>query len=88
MRASGKTTRKVDEAVQKLFVQRLIVIPFYSNLKDKQYYRGRDINTFIIDEDWESHSNVQKYLLQKILERLQLEHTNQYVVEGNKIYLK
>jgi hypothetical protein len=97
MRMSGKTTRKVDEAVQKLFTHREIIIP---NVKCIKEYYGSELtgglfynkeHVLIIDEDWNSgHS--QEFMTNSLVRRLYWEHNDQYIVNkkhfGTKILLK
>lgn len=79
MRRSGKTTRKVDDAIQKLFMYDSIMIPIVEREGD---LRGYDRTNVIFDPDAGrsdvNFSNVQLYIASKIRNRLELEHPNQF----------
>jgi len=73
---TGKTTRKVDEAVQILFTEGIIYVPLGQRLKEfEQYQRGKVPETIICDGDaFEYGSPPQRDLFERILRRLETEH--------------
>jgi hypothetical protein len=95
MRRSGRTTRLVDAAIQTLFTEGEIYIPFSRWVEDKVGRLGyspeelQKRDRFI---DWieggEMHNNTQIYLRNKILDRLHLEHNGQFEVYNEWIRLK
>lgn len=87
MRATGKTTRTVDDAIQLLFEYKHIVLPVVSLRK----LRGlRHDHNIIYDEDWDlSPRRVQRYLYDVIKKRLLSEHRHLFdklIFERNKDY--
>ena len=76
MRRSGKTTRKVDKAIQVLFTEGGIFIPSYTYLIKDNYddYVKIDL-ALIIDPDWLNNHNAQENLKFLILRRLKTEHS-------------
>lgn len=83
MRRSGKTTRTVDEAIQKLFNQGEIWIPTMSGIKhmnEKHFPKEKKeqlMKFSVIDDEWELSQMVQKHLEKRIVNRLMIEHQQQ-----------
>lgn len=79
MRRTGRTTRVIDVAIQKLFENGCIVIPSRDNLTEGRnlYVKGKSekiIQDLVIDPDYNEGSSVQIVLFEKILRRLEVEH--------------
>ncbi len=89
MRRSGKTTRKVDEAVQKFFENGAMLIPNNDEIR-KGDFNGELKDQVIIDPDVEieNPNMCQHELKYRIVRRLEIEHHNQFQVNGNRIKLK
>jgi hypothetical protein len=73
MRRSGKTTRTVDQAIQKLFTDKKLVI-----------YKNCDNRSDILDPDANLHSFAQKHFLDQLLRRLESEHKGSYEIDNEK----
>jgi hypothetical protein len=91
---SGKTTRKVDEAIQKIFKYGFLHIPskrqIESTVVNCKSAIECDPDTIIIDEDWVHSDGVQSALMDKIVRRLMWEHGIEVKVDftDNTIELK
>ncbi len=70
MRRSGKTTRAVDQAIQRLFTDKKLVL-----------YKNYDTRSDILDPDAELHNSAQRHLLFQLLRRLESEHYGAYEIE-------
>lgn len=87
-RRSGKTTRTIDDAIQKLFTNSEIWIPsktvileFNNQNSQKKNQEIKDFSKFsIIDDDWELDSFVQIGLIKRIINRLENEHSGNFKV--------
>ena len=79
MRATGKTTRLVDEAIQHLFKYGYVRILLNHEIMDPNFYRGftneqiLDLKRFI-DPDFRDNNHAQLYLIGKIKDRIINEH--------------
>lgn len=84
-RATGKTTRVIDNAIQAFFNNgEKLYIPTYHQLKDREEGTNLAANNpipddlnedqIIIDPDWRVSTAVQRGLVGKILQRLNFEH--------------
>ena len=72
MRRSGKTTRTIDEAIQKLFTYGEITVPL--NIGNRMYLNNKREETIVIDPDAKIGNEVQRDLFSRIRKRLELEH--------------
>jgi len=85
MRRSGKTTRSIDLAIQKLFEFGKIYIPSKTELEE-----GKNIRKIIeycqIDTDADKGSAQRDFKL-RLLDRIKLEHRDQVVIDSNWIKL-
>jgi hypothetical protein len=70
MRRSGKTTRAVDQAIQRLFTDKNLVV-----------YKGFDQRSDILDPDAELHELNQSHFLFQLFRRLESEHYGAYEIE-------
>jgi hypothetical protein len=70
MRRSGKTTRAVDQAIQRLFTDKKLVL-----------YKGFDKRSGVLDPDAELYDLAQSYFLRILLARLESEHYKTYEIE-------
>ena len=70
MRRSGKTTRTVDEAIQYLFNNKSI------NLHLNDFSKSD-----FVDFDAEKHNLAQKYFIDKLINRLNIEHHGSFKVD-------
>lgn len=88
MRRNGKTTRTIDEAIQKLFIDGEIIIPtkvqieYYTShiLEDKRWNNDKITeyeNKAVIDSDW-SLGYAQDDFRRRILKRLEFEHRDMF----------
>ncbi len=88
MRATGITTRQVDQAIQTLFTKKEIYFP-NSNSQIEDLYRNKnlkgmrlDFDQYIIDHsvlEFLAHKEIrvleiQKYIFKRIIGRLKMEH--------------
>lgn len=87
MRATGKTTRLINEAIEQLFLYGKILVPINSQY-EKITSIGNYIGFPIIIEQDRTDDNTQKELFDKIIARLELEHKGQFEVEKKIIKLK
>lgn len=63
-RETGRTTRAINEAVEKLFTKGVIIIPFTKTAIDKA--REYNTDTLCVDPDWPANPRiVQRVLAQK-----------------------
>ncbi len=76
MRRTGKTTRAVDQAIQRLFIDKKLTI-----------YKHYDNRSDILDPDANLHSLAQKHFLYQLGRRLELEHRGAYEVDDEKNYV-
>lgn len=84
MRRSGKTTRLIDKAIQTLFESGMIFIPTWYSMN--QYKRGKraiKIPTFI-DVDAHYANFAQENFSNRLLKRLEYEHTDTYTLNGDQ----
>lgn len=89
MRGSGKTTRKIDEAIQILFKYGEIILPSKKEIEDGTYYRGySNQEIFIIDPDYHYGTRVQHDLMHRIVQRLAIEHPQLKFDIKNKSHLR
>lgn len=65
MRRSGKTTRLIDNTIQKLFTQGMVVIG----------------EAYIKDADAQEHNTAQEDFVKRLLRRLEMEHDGYFEVE-------
>lgn len=72
-RRTGKTTRKIDESVQRLFNEGQIVLA-------KRNYLNK-ITESIKDEDATENNLAQTEMIQRLFRRLKSEHENCYEVK-------
>lgn len=88
MRASGKTTRTVDEAIQKLFKYGVIIIPF--NIGNKQFVNERNKDILVIDSDAKVGNQAQREMCARLRKRLHSEHNGQFTfnIKEQSITLK
>lgn len=87
-RATGKTTRAVDGAIQTLFNDGEITIP----LNEKEYRDAINKNIMLDDESIKNiHFESQRYFLDRVIQRLKYEHRldsrDDIKVKGNKIQI-
>lgn len=85
MRRSGETTRLVDEAIQHLFKVGVAVVPNSIPRLNRGFLLGNSSNVFI-DPDSESDNEAQLELARRIYARLNLEHTDQFIMSDANGY--
>lgn len=91
MRRTGKTTRKIDEAIQELFKHGRIIVPnpqeadsnLFNNMVSVKY---SDVPVFI-DEDHQKGNMAQEYFKDKLLSRLHAEHNGYFDVKHNYLII-
>ena len=76
MRRSGKTTRAVDQAIQHLFNNKQLVV-----------YKIFNTKSDILDPDAELHNSAQRYFLNCLLRRLEVEHHRAYEIDKMSDYV-
>lgn len=84
-RRSGKTTRAVDKAIQTLFKEGKILIPYSPHTEDRlsAFQRGTNSEISIVrDPDW-SKGETQKDFMGILRRRLRAEHHGKYEEEIN-----
>lgn len=69
-RRTGKTTRTVNLAIEKLFEYGSIIIPFQHELQQENNFIRGSRTPLIIDPDWEKSPTVQLELLRRVIKRL------------------
>jgi len=86
MRKTGKTTRVIDDAIQKLFIVGKITVPSKSILERDSFYRGRKVNSdvIIVDPDWRISNTVQRDLFERIARRVHVEHSQSVDIDFHK----
>jgi len=82
---TGKTTRVVDAAIQRLFARGVIKVPMRPGIEKMSSGAFKDC---IVDPDWETSYSVQRSLFSRILRRLSSEHKGQYIVDRNKFTIR
>ena len=88
MKGMGITTRTIDNAVQMLFKSGKITVPLSKELKDfHQAHWVIDVSCLETNNDMIKDA-IQTDLFNKIQDRLQLEHEEQFIVENKTITLK
>lgn len=90
MRRTGETTKTIDKAIQVLFNTGAIKIPYTLNVEENCTWELEQIivdpATRMIDG---SILNIQRHLLDKIIQRLYLEHgKNSFIILENIIRVK
>lgn len=88
MRRTGKTTRSVDKAIQKLFRYGEITVPSKGQIDSGTLDVGIEEGTIIVDPDWMDGDRVQDHLRSRILRRLQEEHKPDIEISNSRIILK
>lgn len=83
-RCTGKTTRVINDAVERLFQFKEIFIPNKNHLKNNINFFNRITDTtIIIDEDW-NEGIAQEEMFYRLLDRLKIEHSEQFNVNKNE----
>lgn len=81
---SGKTTRLIDAAIQELFTNGKICIPFNDQLSHEKL-RGFDAQVFI-DVDASVDKMAQQHFRDKLILRLSNEHDGYFRIRDNMIF--
>ena len=89
MRKTGRTTRAIDLAIQKLFELGSIEVPLAISPQERyRKERGltvRQIESFMYDPDSHIGPNVQRDLFKNIIKRLKTEHQGlELIISYNK----
>lgn len=87
MRRSGKTTRAIDTAVQKLFELGKIYVPTLNILNSSEKDIQKICDFVQLDPNIEI-GHAQRFFRDTLLWRLHTEHKGQVTLEGNWIKLK
>jgi len=93
MRRDGKTTRLINDAIEEMFKKGKICVPLkhpksIKELKDamaKDFFKDTKTKIFI-DEDSKITNSIQKNFRERLVRRLDTEHTGYFMCSGEMIF--